>query len=100
MFAKLLAVILSLALCGCVLLAARQARIQAAHDLAEARLRIVLRDNELWRMRAEIAARVTPEEVRRLASAVTPLRPLVPDRVVPLVEPDARYADHAEDPDR
>lgn len=100
MFAKLLAVILSLAACGCVLLAARQARIQAAHDLAEARLRIVRRDNELWRLRAEIASRVTPEQVRRLASAVTPLRPLVPQRVPALPEPDSRYADHAEEPER
>lgn len=79
MFARLLAVILTLGVCACVLLAARQARIQAAHDLAEARLRIVRRDQELWKLRARIAAHVTPERVQRLAGGLTPLRPIVPE---------------------
>ncbi len=82
MFAKLLVIILSLGACACVLLAARHARIHAAHDLAEARLRIVQRDRELWKARARIAARVTPERVQRLAANLIPLRPIVPDPIV------------------
>ncbi len=94
MFAKCLAIILTLGACACVLLAARQARIRAAHDLAEARLRIVQRDQELWKLRASIAANVTPQRVQRLASALTPLRPIVPEvRALPetrLVQGDPR----------
>lgn len=90
MFAKVVAVILSLGFCACVLLAARQARIQGAHDLAEARLRIIQRDQELWKLRARIAARVTPDRVQRLATALTPLRPIVPDARVALTEPRTR----------
>jgi hypothetical protein len=78
-FAKILAVILCLGACACILLAARHARIRAAHDLAEARLRIVRSDQELWRLRAEIAGHVTPARVERLAAALTPLRPIVPE---------------------
>lgn len=84
MFAKVVAIILSLGACAGVLLAARQARIQAAHDLAEARLRIVQRDQELWKFRARIATHVTPDRVQRLAAALTPLRPIVPDARVAL----------------
>lgn len=71
--------IISLGGCAAVLLAARQARVQAAHDLAEARLRIVQRDNELWRLRARIAALVTPQHVQRIAAALTPLKPIAPE---------------------
>lgn len=97
MFAKLVVVIVSLGLCACVLLAARQARIQAAHDLAEARLRILRLDHELWRMRARIAERVTPERVRLLASAITPLRPLIAEPIVVEAPTETRSASRRED---
>jgi hypothetical protein len=75
-FAKLVVLILSVGACACVLLAARQVRVQAAHDLADARLRVMQRDNELWELRARIAAKVTPANVQRLAAKITPLKPI------------------------
>jgi hypothetical protein len=62
--------------CACALLALRQTRVQAAHELAEARLRVLQRDNELWRIRARIAERVTPERVQEVATRLNPLRPV------------------------
>lgn len=79
MFAKVAAIILAIGLCACALLAARQMRTQAAHELAEARLRVMQRDNELWRLRAQIAARVTPQKIQQLAAKLTPLKPISAD---------------------
>ncbi len=79
MFAKLLVVIITIGACACVLLGARQARIVAAHELAEARLRLARHDNDLYRLRAEIASLAAPDRVRRIAGAIRPLRPVGPD---------------------
>lgn len=76
MVAKVAAVILAIGVCACILLAARQLRTQAAHELAEARLRVMQRDNELWRLRSQIAARVTPQRVQQMAAGLTPLKPI------------------------
>lgn len=79
MFAKLVVLIVSLAACACGLLCLRQMRTQAAHELAEARLRVLQRDNEFWRLRSRIAAKVTPEHVESLAAKLVPLKPVTPD---------------------
>lgn len=79
MVAKLVVLIVSLAMCACVLLCLRQMRTQAAHELAEARLRVLQRDNEFWRLRSRIAAKVTPEHVESLAAKLVPLKPVTPD---------------------
>ena len=63
MFAKLVALILAFGACGGGLLAMRQSRLQAAHELAEARLRLREHDERLLRLKAEIAARTTPPEI-------------------------------------
>jgi hypothetical protein len=76
-------VILSLGLCAAALLSLRQMRTQAAHELAEARLRVLQRDNELWRLRAQIAERITPEHVQELASKIHPLKPVGVDGIQP-----------------
>ncbi len=78
MFAKLLALILALGLVACLLLASRQARLQAAHELADARIRIIERDNELWRLRARIAELTTPRAVETFAAKITPLQTIEP----------------------
>ncbi len=67
MFAKLAAVIVAVGVCACTLLAMRQARLQAAHDLAEARLRVRALDERVALRRAEIGRLVSPEQVRRMA---------------------------------
>ena len=79
MFAKLAVLTISLALCACALLCLRQMRTQSAHELAEARLRVLQRDNEYWRLRTQIAARVTPEHVEQLAAKINPLKPMAAD---------------------
>jgi cell division protein FtsL len=79
-FAKLVVLIVALAACACGLLCLRQMRTQAAHELAEARLRVLQRDNEFWRLRSRIAAKVTPEHVEQLAGRLMPLKPVGPDQ--------------------
>ncbi|MEZ6243653.1 MAG: hypothetical protein R3B57_11495 [Phycisphaerales bacterium] len=64
MFAKLVALILGFGACGGGLLAMRQSRLQAAHELAEARLRIERHEMRISELRAQIAERITPEQVR------------------------------------
>lgn len=69
MFAKLVALILALGACGGGLLAMRQSRLQAAHELAAARLRLREHDERLLRLKAEIAGRTTPPAIgEKLAS--------------------------------
>lgn len=85
MFAKIVVVIVSLGLCAAALLSLRQMRTQAAHELAEARLRVLQRDNELWRLRAQIAERVTPERIQELAAKLRPLKPVGGDLLQPPV---------------
>jgi len=74
-FAKLAAIILALGILGCTLLAMRQQRLQAAHELAEAQLRIRKSDEQLWLLRAQIARRLNPENIRDMAAGAGPLRP-------------------------
>lgn len=75
-FAKLAAIILALGILGCTLLALRQQRLQAAHELAEAQLRIRRSDEQLWLLRTQIARRLNPENIRDLAADAGPLRPV------------------------
>lgn len=69
MLAKLVAVILAFGCFGGGLLALRQSRLQAAHELAAARWRIEAQREELARLRAEIAARSEPDHLRALLRA-------------------------------
>jgi hypothetical protein len=78
-FAKIAVVILSLGVCACSLLALRQARLQAANELAEARLRVRAIDERVSLVRTEIASRVLPLEVEAMTTEVAGLLgPLVP----------------------
>lgn len=66
MFAKIAVVIVALGICACTLLALRQARLQAANELAEARLRVRSIDERVAVVRTAIAACVTPEQVESM----------------------------------
>ncbi len=77
MFAKIVAIIVALGVVGCALLALRQSRLQAASELAQAQLRMQEHDARLWKLRARIAARVSPAEVERLAAALGPMAPMI-----------------------
>jgi hypothetical protein len=87
-FAKLVVLVIFMGVCACGLLAARQMRMQAAHELTEAHLRIMKHDNDLWRIKARIASRVTPAEVERMAGHVAPLKPLSSEIPAPMVVGD------------
>lgn len=76
MFAKVATVIVALGICACSLLALRQARLQAANELAEARLRVRAIDERVSRARTAIARLVTPEQVESMTEWMN--EPLVP----------------------
>lgn len=81
MAAKLAVVIVALGLIAAALLSMRQSRLQAAHEVTAARLRIRVHDERLLKMRGEIAARVTPEAVRAMLQESGEL-----DRLAPVAE--------------
>lgn len=78
MFPKLVVVVLTIGACACTLLSIRQARLQAAHELARAQLRVHEADDRLWAVRAEIGRRVVPDHVRQMADALGSFRPMLP----------------------
>ncbi len=79
MFARLAFLVVCLGLIGTSLLALRQARLQAASEAAQAQLRIASADEELFSVRAQVAATVTPSAVEKLASSMHPMRPATND---------------------
>ncbi|MFI4897526.1 MAG: hypothetical protein ACIARR_06850 [Phycisphaerales bacterium JB059] len=68
MFAKLCLLILVFGSCSGGVLAMRQSRLQAAHELAESRLRVREHEQRLRELRAQIAALSNPERVRELGA--------------------------------
>lgn len=72
MFAKIALVIVALGICACSLLALRQERLQAANELAEARLRVRAIDERVSVVRTAIAGFVTPEQVEEMTREVEP----------------------------
>ncbi len=60
MFAKFVALILSVGIVGGALLTMRQLRIQAAHELGDVQRRVGERDRELWQLRIQIARETRP----------------------------------------
>ncbi|MCA9277533.1 MAG: hypothetical protein H6815_01945 [Phycisphaeraceae bacterium] len=90
MHAKLVVLIVSIACGALTLLVARHLRLQADHEMAAARLRILSLDATLWDLRAEIAANVTPERIDELSKRFGELAPIVPE---PEPEYDAELID-------
>lgn len=80
MFGKLVFLIVGVGVVAGVLLVNRQLRIQAAHELADAQRRVAQHDRTLWRLRAEIASRVTPQRVEAAASGLGRLVAITPER--------------------
>lgn len=71
---------------ACALLVLRQARLQAANELAEARLRVREYEERLTAIRAEISRMTTPESVASMAQEHPDFQPAAPR------EPDASEA--------
>ena len=74
---------------GAGLLSTRQSRLQAAHEVTAARLRIREHDERLLELRAEIAEYVSPGKVRDMLERREGEYDLIPvaDRSRPLPEP-------------
>lgn len=85
MFAKLSVIILTIGAVAATLLAARQQRLYAVHESAQSMRRIVEHDRTLWRLRGEIAGRVTPGKVRQLADRFGPMAYFFEARSSPLL---------------
>lgn len=68
MLAKLVTIVLALALTAASLLAVRQQRLQAVSEMATAIERGAALDRQTWRARVEIAQRVSPEALARVLS--------------------------------
>lgn len=83
MRAKLIALVLSVAGIASSLLAVRQQRIEAAHDLAETHREIVQADESLLRLRAAIGARTEPEDVRAMLDRIGETEPILLDWCAP-----------------
>lgn len=66
-FAKLVVLVIGVGGSAVGVLALRQSRLQAAHEAAEARLRMRAHTERTMELRAEIARRVTPEALAALA---------------------------------
>ncbi len=77
MFWKLACCIMCMGIFGCSLLAMRQARLQAAHEMAQTQLRIRAADERLFKIRTEIGLEVRPDNVRSLVAGVTSLKPII-----------------------
>ncbi len=73
MLGKVCVLILSIGATGCGLLGYRQMRLQTLHELANVQKRLVLHDRDLFRLRSEIAERVTPARVAQLAADLGPM---------------------------
>lgn len=109
MFLKFAAVILAFVVLAASVLALRQSRLQEAHALARAQLRVREADERLWKLRAQIAELVTPERVGVMladagdfqpylvpAAAPTGPQPIAPLRPVPRRDTLAQTPDDAD----
>lgn len=77
MLAKLLMLILGMALIGAGVLSVRQQHIQIAHEMTATRLQVQELDDELTRLRAKIAEKTRPELVASKVDTLGPVRPIV-----------------------
>jgi len=77
MLFKLGLVVLSIGVCALSMLAMRQARLQAAHEVTQTQLRIQRADEQLWKMRADIAGLSNPVRIRELSSNLGPMHALI-----------------------
>lgn len=85
MFAKLCVLVVSMGVIACTLLGIRQLRVQAAHEAAAVVRRGEKQNREIWKLRSEIARRVTPTQVQLSASKFGALKPLSGERFETLV---------------
>lgn len=67
LFAKLLVIVVALGATALGLLALRQQRYEVSNEISRTHNRIVEQERAQWRMRAQVAARSTPADIRKAA---------------------------------
>jgi hypothetical protein len=70
LFAKIVVIVLGLGAMGLGLLALRQQRYEVSNQISQAHNRIVEQDRAHWRIRADLARRVEPGQLRESAEAI------------------------------
>lgn len=75
-FAKVAVLVCAGGAIACALLSLRQARLQAFHETAASQLRLQRHEERVFQYRALIAHEIMPEQVRRMAGGLWPVRPL------------------------
>lgn len=97
MFAKLLFIIIAVGAVACALLVIRQQRIDTFHEITQTHRRLSEHERTLWEMRAEIAERCRPAQVRLAMNNLgldwipLPARPTM----WPGMEPNVRLANQS-----
>ncbi len=67
LFAKLLVIVVALGAMALGLLSLRQQRYEVSNEISRAHNRIVEQERAQWRLRAEVAQRSTPADIREAA---------------------------------
>lgn len=79
LFAKLAVILVAIGALGLGLLSLRQQRYEVSNQISKAHNRIVEQERTQWRMRAEVAKRVDPADIRgyaeRLNLELAPIQP-------------------------
>lgn len=94
MFSKLLFIVIAVGAVACALLVIRQQRIDTFHEITQTHRRLSEHERTLWEMRAEIAERCRPAQVRLAMNNLgldwipLPARPTA----MPATEPNVRLA--------
>ncbi len=81
LFLKLAVVALALGAMALGLLVLRQQRYEASSELSRSHWRILEQERALWRMRAEVARRSRPADIRRTAEEMGLELEPIPNRV-------------------
>lgn len=68
LFSKLFLIMIALGAMGLGLLALRQQRYEVSNEISRAHNRIVEQERAQWRMRADVASRSDPADIRNYAS--------------------------------
>lgn len=98
MLAKLCIVIMAVTLTAASMLTVRQQRLDAVYDMARSLERAAAHDRQLQEVRIDIARRVTPDAVMRMAGRVGPFEPIPLEWCDPL--PSVLNASVAQEPER
>lgn len=80
MLAKLVVLIVSVASLSASMLVVRQQRLEAVGEMADTLRRSERADRELWRLRVDIAERLSPEELNEaIRATLGPMEPILID---------------------